>query len=86
MGAGNHQRDAPGRQPHQSVAAQTVAQQHGFVLRLVDRGQHLAQPCRHARLADVVQALGQELDVHLVDRARNGGAQLAVEDFAGNEF
>ena len=84
--AGNDQRDAPGGQPHQAVAAQAVAQQHGFVLRLVDRGQHLGQPRRHAGLADVVQSLGQELDIDLVDRSRHGGAQLAVEDFAGNEF
>ena len=86
VGAGNDQGNAPGGKPHQSVAAQTVAEQHGFVFRLVDGGQRIGQPRRHAGLADVVQSLGQELDIDPVDRPGHRGAQLAAEDFAGNEF
>ena len=86
VGAGDDQGDVPRRQAHQAVAAQGIAQQHGVVLRLVHRGQHFLQPGRHAGLADVVQSLGQELDVDLVDRPGHRGAQLAVEDFAGNQF
>ena len=66
-----------GGQAHATVAAQGVAQQHGVVLRLVDGREHLLQAGRHARLADVVQALGQELDIDVVLRAGDGRAQTS---------
>ena len=86
VAAGDDQRDAAGGQADHAVAAQGVAEQHGVVLRLVHGGQRFGQPRRHARLADVVQALGKEFQVDAVGRAGHGRAQLAEEDFAGNQF
>ena len=84
--AGNDQRNFSGRKPHQPVAAQGIAQQNGVVLRLVDGSQRLAKPGRHAHRTDVVQTLRQELGVDLVDRSGDGRAELAVENFASDEF
>ena len=86
VGARNHQRNVPGREADQTVATQSITHQDGVVFRLVDSLQHLFESRRHARLADVVQPFGQELDVDLIDRVSHRGAQFAVEDFAGYEF
>ena len=86
MAAGDDQRDAAGSQADHAVAAQGVAQHDGVVLRLIHGGQGLGQPRRHARLPDVVQPLGKKFQVDAVGRAGHGGAQLAEEDFAGNEL
>ncbi len=73
---GNYQGDRSGRQSQQAVAAQGIAEQHGFILRLVNRGQHFLKPRRHARLPDIVQSFGQKLDVDLVNRLGNGGGTV----------
>jgi len=67
VAAGDYQRHVPGRQPHDPVAAEGIAHQHGVVGRLVDLGQHLGQPAIHPLLSDVVESLGEELQVNLVD-------------------
>ena len=86
MAAGDDQRDAAGGQADDAVAAQGVAEHDGVVFRLVHGGQRLGQPRPHARLPNVVQTLGKELEVDVVGRAGHGRAQLAEEDFAGKEF
>ena len=86
MGSGEHQRDRAGGQAQQPVAAQAVTEEHGLEQRFIDAAEHFGQPAAHAGLADVVQALGQELDVHLVDRAGHGLAHLAVENLTGDQL
>ena len=59
----------PAARPDHAVAAQAVAEEHGLVASIhVHGGRALPVAGRSSRLADVVQALGQELDVDLVDR------------------
>ena len=83
--AREYQGDVPRGQAHQTVAAKGVAEQHRLVFRLFDAASTSASrpPCRPGH---VVQPLGQKLDVDLVDRAGHDRAQLAVEDFAGNQL
>ena len=66
VAAGDDQRNRSGGQTDHAVAAQRITQQDRVVFRLVHGVQHLLEPRRHARLPDVVQALGQELQVDLV--------------------
>jgi hypothetical protein len=86
VGARQHEWNRAGREPHQAVAAQRVAEQHRFVLALVDSVQHLLETTMHGARADVVQALGQELDVDPIGGACHRCADLAVDDLAGDQL
>jgi hypothetical protein len=86
MRARNHQRRVPGHESGRAIAAQAVSQQDG--VEPLERGavHGLLQAFAHGSGAQVVPALGEELDIHLVRRPRDYGAHFAVENFAGNQF
>ena len=86
VGAGNDQRQGAALQARHAVAAQGVAEEQGLVARRVSGVGDLLEPGAHSRAAEVVQSLGEELDIHLVGRAGHRGAHLAVEHLAGDQF
>jgi len=87
MGPGYDQGDAACAHAGQAVVAPGVAQENGLVaprrVHRVDHGLHVGH---HVVRFQVVQALAEELDVHLRGRRGRQPARLAVDDLAPDEL
>ena len=86
MPARNHHGNGLGGQAHDAVVAKAVAQQQGIVLALLHLIDGGLQARPHLFAPNVVQALGEKIEVDDVRRARHAGAKLAEEDFATDKF
>ncbi len=85
MGAGDDERQGPRDQSGQAVAAEAVTEYDRVVnggVRGVDHGLQLGA---HRLGALVVQALREELHVHLVRRAHHGVAELPQDHFTADQ-
>ena len=85
VSAQQDERHAAGLEAGEAVVAQAVGESHGVVPPGVGRVDGRLQALAHRAAAEVVKALGQELDVHPVRRRGGEVAHLAEEDLAGHD-
>lgn len=84
--AGYDQGNRSGREPHDSVATQGVAERDGIIALRIDGIERHLQTLPHSDAAHIMQAFRQEFYVHLIGRPGCEKTDLAKQDFTTDDF